>query len=148
MWRKLHSAETRGARNLKDDHRRLHLRALGTKNKHVKCIQVSLHRAKDAPSILSTRFKNKGLEVALIQELWINVGSIQRLLTKKDKLVYNTQHLQPSATLLIGDDTSTFRIYIRGLSAGFGLCYRTLFSTACPTTLCCQRPLYSFGQLK
>ncbi|XP_038107967.1 uncharacterized protein LOC119766704 [Culex quinquefasciatus] len=50
----------------------------------IRCIQVNLHHAKGASSVLSRRFTKEQLGVALIQEPWVNHKKI-RGLTSPDK---------------------------------------------------------------
>ena len=68
---------------------------------NIKCIQINLHHAKGASSILSRRVVKDNIDVSFIQEPWVAGGRIKGLSTQSYKLIYNTEHERPRAALLV-----------------------------------------------
>ncbi|XP_038117009.1 uncharacterized protein LOC119769175 [Culex quinquefasciatus] len=71
---------------------------------NIRCIQVNLHHAKGASSILSRRFTKEQLGIALVQEPWVNHNKILGLSCQSSRLIYsNTQATPRTAILLSGN---------------------------------------------
>lgn len=67
----------------------------------IRCLQVNLHHAKGASSVLSRRFTKEQITIALLQEPWVNNTKILGLPTQNSKLIYcNTQSKPRTAILL------------------------------------------------
>lgn len=71
--------------------------------KFIKFLQVNLHHAKGASSVLSRRFRKEGLDVALIQEPWYNKGKILGIETNKCNLFYDGNQSSPRTAVLINN---------------------------------------------
>lgn len=70
----------------------------------IRCIQVNLHHAKGASSVLSRRFTKEQLGVALIQEPWVNHNKILGLTSQNSKLIYCSSQTKPRTAILLGRD--------------------------------------------
>ena len=68
---------------------------------NIKCVQINLHHAKGASSILSRRVVKDNRDVSFIQEPCVAGGRIKGISTQSYKLIYNTEHERPRAALLI-----------------------------------------------
>lgn len=70
----------------------------------IRCIQVNLHHAKGASSVLSRRFTKEQLGVALIQEPWVNHKKIRGLTSPDSKLIYCNSQTSPRSAILLRRD--------------------------------------------
>ena len=67
----------------------------------IRCIQVNLHHARGASSVLSRRFTKEQFGIALVQEPWVNHTQIRGLACQNSRLLYcNTQPTPRTAILL------------------------------------------------
>lgn len=70
----------------------------------IRCIQVNLHHAKGASSVLSRRFVKEQIGIALVQEPWVNHNKVFGLTSQDRSLIYcNTQATPRTAILLSGN---------------------------------------------
>ncbi|MGR0243403.1 hypothetical protein ACUWC2_28290 [Klebsiella pneumoniae] len=68
-----------------------------------KIVQVNLHHAKGASSVLCERFTKNNFKVAMIQEPWINKGKVAGLNIEVSKLIYHNLSIRPRTAILIKD---------------------------------------------
>lgn len=66
-----------------------------------RCIQVNLHHAKGASSVLSRRFAKEQLTVALVQEPWVNNTRVLGLTDSKGRLIYSNTQSKPRTAILL-----------------------------------------------
>lgn len=67
----------------------------------IRCIQVNLHHAKGASAVLCRRFTKERLNIALIQEPWINHNTVLGLSTKNSKMIYCNTQPDPRTVILL-----------------------------------------------
>ena len=73
-----------------------------------KCLQANLHHAKGASAILSSRFTQEEIGVALIQEPWLRGGRICGITNRQGKLVFDRSAARPRAAILINHTLNGF----------------------------------------
>ncbi|XP_055527440.1 uncharacterized protein LOC129720053 [Wyeomyia smithii] len=70
----------------------------------IKFIQVNLHHAKGASSVLCRRFTRENLDVALIQKPWSNYNRVKGISTPNCKLIYDSTQTSPRTAILIREN--------------------------------------------
>lgn len=66
-----------------------------------KILQANIHHAIAASNVIETVLKNNRIDIALIQEPWINNDTIRGLNISGYELIYNTSVTKPRACILI-----------------------------------------------
>ena len=72
----------------------------------LRCIQVNLHHAKGASSVLGRRFTKERLTAALIQEPWIHGNKILGLSTNNGRLIYCNTQSKPRTAILLNKEAN------------------------------------------
>ena len=75
---------------------------------HIKFLQINLHHAKGSSGLLCRRFINEGLNIALIQEPWVNKNKIRGLNIPACKLFYCDGQDFPRAAIMVSKRTDCY----------------------------------------
>ena len=67
---------------------------------------MNLHHAKGASGILCRRFTKENINVAMLQEPWVNKNKVSGLTTNSGKLLYDDSELAPRAAILVSANTN------------------------------------------
>lgn len=68
---------------------------------NIKLVQANLQHARGASGVLLQRFAKEDLDLALVQEPWVNNHRVMGLTTPKCKLLYDDSHPSPRTAILV-----------------------------------------------